>query len=157
MRRLDRLCKVFWDCCSVRWICGLVLVSVSLSLRPSPISRCLLESLPLHPEDWSRPRWDKSQVDIHPSYLPAHTISFVLFSHIQNLYILLLTVANARSATIIFFLWRHFTKLHDTDKEVKKLDVEKEKKELEKRIREARKAGASSREVQGLQMDLQFL
>ncbi|WWC64727.1 uncharacterized protein I303_107338 [Kwoniella dejecticola CBS 10117] len=58
---------------------------------------------------------------------------------------------------IVFFLWRHFTKLHDESLSDEKDAIEKEKKEIMEKLREARKAGMNSQEYAGLQMALDRL
>ncbi|WWC91840.1 uncharacterized protein L201_006787 [Kwoniella dendrophila CBS 6074] len=58
---------------------------------------------------------------------------------------------------IVFFLWRHFTQLHDESMSDEKDDIDKEKKEIMERMREAKKAGMSSMEYAGLQMALERL
>ncbi|WVQ66855.1 uncharacterized protein L199_005046 [Kwoniella botswanensis] len=58
---------------------------------------------------------------------------------------------------IVFFLWRHFTKLHDESMSDEKDALEKEKKEISEKLREAKKAGMSSQEYAGLQMALERL
>ncbi|KAK8853319.1 hypothetical protein IAR55_004023 [Kwoniella newhampshirensis] len=64
---------------------------------------------------------------------------------------------NVPDVALVFFLWRHFTKLHDEAMSGEKDAVEKEKEELTKKISEARKAGLSSSDYQGLQMALERL
>ncbi|WWD03784.1 hypothetical protein V865_001840 [Kwoniella europaea PYCC6329] len=58
---------------------------------------------------------------------------------------------------IVFFLWRHFTKLHDESMSDEKDALDKEKKEISEKLREAKKAGMSSQEYAGLQMALERL
>lgn len=61
------------------------------------------------------------------------------------------------SVAIVFFLWKHFTTLQARDESDEKSWIDNEKKELTKKISEAKKAGASSRELQGYQMELERL
>lgn len=58
---------------------------------------------------------------------------------------------------LIFFLWRHFTSLHDADMAGEEDAIEMEKKEISGKIKDAKKAGMSSREVAGLQIALERL
>ncbi|WWC72134.1 uncharacterized protein I206_106094 [Kwoniella pini CBS 10737] len=58
---------------------------------------------------------------------------------------------------IVFFLWRHFTKLHDESLSDEKDAIEKEKKEIMEKLRDAKKAGMNSQEYMGLQMALERL
>lgn len=58
---------------------------------------------------------------------------------------------------LIFFLWRHFTSLHDADMAGEEDAIEMEKKEISDKIKDAKKAGMSSREVAGLQIALERL
>lgn len=57
---------------------------------------------------------------------------------------------------LIFFLWRHFTSLHDADMAGEEDAIEKEK-EITDKIREAKKAGMSSKEMAYLQTALERL
>ena len=61
------------------------------------------------------------------------------------------------SAAIIFFLWRHFTLLHNSDQFDDKQAIENEKKDLTKRLNEAKKAGADSLVIRQLQTELSRL
>ncbi|AFR97166.2 hypothetical protein C343_05301 [Cryptococcus neoformans C23] len=58
---------------------------------------------------------------------------------------------------LTFFLWRHFTSLHDADMAGEEDAIEKEKKEITDKIREAKKAGMSSKEMAYLQTALERL
>ncbi|WVR07554.1 hypothetical protein IAU60_004596 [Kwoniella sp. DSM 27419] len=58
---------------------------------------------------------------------------------------------------LVFFLWKHFTNLHDQSLLDEKDDIEKEKRELAEKIRDAKKAGMSSQDYAGLQMALDRL
>lgn len=58
---------------------------------------------------------------------------------------------------LIFFLWRHFTSLHDADMAGEEDAIEKEKKEITDKIREAKKTGMSSKEMAYLQTALERL
>ncbi|WVQ77470.1 hypothetical protein IAR50_007156 [Cryptococcus sp. DSM 104548] len=58
---------------------------------------------------------------------------------------------------MMFFLWRHFTGLHEGQMKSEEDEIEKEKKELDTKIKEAKKAGMSTMEVMGLQTALERL
>ncbi|KAK4684766.1 hypothetical protein P7C73_g5404, partial [Tremellales sp. Uapishka_1] len=58
---------------------------------------------------------------------------------------------------IVFFLWKHFSNLQAKDLADDKDAIENEKKELTKQISEAKKAGASSSEIQRLQQEISRL
>ncbi|WRT70106.1 uncharacterized protein IL334_007100 [Kwoniella shivajii] len=64
---------------------------------------------------------------------------------------------NVPDVAIVFFLWKHFTNLHDESLSDEKDAIEKEKKEIAEKLRDARKAGMPSQEYAGLQMALQRL
>ncbi|WWD19747.1 hypothetical protein CI109_104211 [Kwoniella shandongensis] len=61
------------------------------------------------------------------------------------------------AVSLVFFLWRHYTKLHDDAMSNEKDEVKRMKKDLEKQLAEAKKSGMSSSERQGLQMALERL
>lgn len=58
---------------------------------------------------------------------------------------------------LIFFLWRRFTSLHDADMAGEEDAIEMEKKGISNKIRGAKNADMSSREVTGLQIALERL
>ncbi|WVQ84579.1 hypothetical protein IAT38_006733 [Cryptococcus sp. DSM 104549] len=58
---------------------------------------------------------------------------------------------------IVFFLWKHFTALHDASLSDEKDAIEAEKKEIAEKLKEAKKAGMNSQEYAGLQMALDRL
>ncbi|ODN89213.1 hypothetical protein L198_06536 [Cryptococcus wingfieldii CBS 7118] len=58
---------------------------------------------------------------------------------------------------MVFFLWKHFTGLHEGQMKGEEDEIEKEKKELETKIKEAKKAGMSSLDVMALQTALERL
>ncbi|KIR41344.1 hypothetical protein I307_04426 [Cryptococcus deuterogattii 99/473] len=58
---------------------------------------------------------------------------------------------------LIFFLWRHFTSLHDADMAGEEDAIEMEKNEISDKIKDAKKAGMSSKEAAGLQIALERL
>nr|XP_019001297.1 uncharacterized protein I203_06002 [Kwoniella mangroviensis CBS 8507]OCF64758.1 hypothetical protein I203_06002 [Kwoniella mangroviensis CBS 8507] len=78
---------------------------------------------------------------------------------LQTILGFLLCAVDMRLGTlaIVFFLWRHFTKLHDESMSDEKDALDKEKKEISEKLREAKKAGMSSQEYAGLQMALERL
>ena len=67
-----------------------------------------------------------------------------------------LTPADSTVA-IIFFLWRHYTIQHERENDNAKEEREKEKKDISKKLSEAKKGGASSKEIQKLQMMMEEL
>lgn len=57
-------------------------------------------------------------------------------------------------AAIVFFLYRHFTLMHERENEDVQQKLDDEKKDLMKRISEAKKAGADKMDIQDMQQDL---
>lgn len=57
-------------------------------------------------------------------------------------------------AAIVFFLYRHFTLLHEKENDDEQQKLDDEKKDLMKRISEAKKAGADKMDIQKMQQTL---